>query len=185
MLLMKISLFAYLLLIITTACKAQVDSAAAEVPLSNSFKELYRKSNPALQYDYNESRQVHDYSGNWDFDGDGKKDSLLFVGNGGVHSYFHLRIVLSKDQQRRDYAFLVTDLPLLAPVNALKRGSALYAQFPQFVVHDFDKDGQPEIYFNTDISFAPIPAKWKRRGLTSRHVLIDYREGEVRLGNFR
>lgn len=182
---MKPGCFAFFFAIIPGIMLAQENVPATDEPPTNSFKKIFEKSNPSLQYSYNEKRQVHDYSGNWDLDGDKKPDSVYFVGNGGAHLYFHLVIVLSTDPERKDFPFLVTDWPLLEPVDKLKKegGRFVPASFPKFVVHDFDKDSLPEIYLNTDTSFAPVPAIWKKRGVTSQHVLIDYSK-KILLKNF-
>lgn len=62
---------------------------------SNSFENEYRISNPTLNYSYDEISQIHNYSNNWDFDNDGIKDQIYFVGTSGAHVYYFLRVVLS------------------------------------------------------------------------------------------
>lgn len=42
--------------------------------ISNSFENQYRASNPTLIYNYDSISQIHNYSNNWDFDNDGKKN---------------------------------------------------------------------------------------------------------------
>jgi len=59
--------------------------------LSNSFESQYRKSNPTLKYSYDNISQIHNYSNNWDFDNDGVKDEIYFIGTGGAHLFFFLK----------------------------------------------------------------------------------------------
>lgn len=40
----------------------------------------------------------YNYSGKWDFDGDGHNDGLFFIGNGGAHAYYLPRLILSGDK---------------------------------------------------------------------------------------
>ena len=113
--------------------------------VSNSFE--YAFVNSPINYRYVEENQTHDYSGNWDFDGDDVKDSIMFVGIGGTHLYFYLRIYLSSEKKMHDFNFLVTDYPLLEPIDSLFKHDE-QAIFPLFVVYDFNKDGLMDIYMN-------------------------------------
>jgi hypothetical protein len=137
-------------------------------------------------YSYNDSSKTHDYSHNWDFDGDGATDSLTFIGTGGAHLYYFLRIVLSSDKKTRDFPFLEIDFPCLCNISRLKE-SNFYPppHYPQIVVHDFDSDFTYEIYLHLDIStFSILSKKWKKRGLTSRYILLDYKNGKITITNF-
>lgn len=152
--------------------------------ISNSFSEYFKTNNPNLEYAYDEKLQVHDYSGNWDLDGDGKKDRLLFIGNGGAHLYFHVRIILSSDHSIKDFPFLLLDMPIPGKVEDLVNSDRKYPLLPQFVVYDFDSDGVDEIYFNMDLRSNPIPAKLKKQGLHSRYMLLKYKNKKMVLRNF-
>ena len=59
-----------------------------------------------------------------------------------------------------------------------------YQNYPVFMVHDFNKDGKMEIYLNTDTNFAPIPPKWKRRGVTSKNILVSYEKKNIIIRDF-
>ena len=98
---------------------AYMYSYAQDSLVVNSFESTYRQSQPSLKYSYNDATQTHGYSGNWDLDGDGKADSLYFTGNGGVHLYFSLNIVLSSDNKLRDYNFILLDMPVLGSKSAI------------------------------------------------------------------
>ncbi|TNE54903.1 MAG: hypothetical protein EP338_05500 [Bacteroidetes bacterium] len=53
----------------------------------------------------------YDYSGKWDLDKDGQKDSLLLVGNGGAHAWYYPRLILSSNGRQYDYPHLLIDFP--------------------------------------------------------------------------
>lgn len=150
----------------------------------NSYKETYDSAFPNLKYFYNTSTQTHDYSGNWDFDGDRNPDSLFFIGNGGAHLYFHIRLKLSSEHQERDFQYLVSDFPMLDSISHFKKVYGKSQIYPIFVVHDFNHDGKMDIYFNTDINHAPLPSKWKKKGITSRSLLITYEKKDIVIKNF-
>lgn len=95
-LIITISLFCFLL-----CCKAQP---------TNSYSKLYEGTN--IHYSYSEDTQTHDYSGNWDFDGDSIADGLLFIGDGGAHLQFYPKIHLSST----DTTFVFPDLSLDMPI---------------------------------------------------------------------
>ena len=69
---------------------------------TNSLKEGYLKKRPNLKYSYEKVKQTHDYSNNWDFDGDNVKDELYFIGNVGAHLYYQLRVILSSNKKVYD-----------------------------------------------------------------------------------
>ena len=82
------------------------ENVIAQNAVANSFEEVLKRTCPLLKYSYNDSSQTHNYSGNWDFDADGKADELYFIGNGGAHLYFHLRIILSSDELENYFQFI-------------------------------------------------------------------------------
>jgi len=163
---------------------ALAQSGASSVP-----SELYKPSDPNLTYWFvdNDSIQRLDYSGNWDFDGDGKKDSLTFIGNGGAHLYFHLRIRLSSDHKVKDYPYLNFDCPYLGTVSQLEksfRDDSLPLR-PQIVIHDFDGRGIDEIYLCYDSHWSPISKKWQKLGVTSRNIILKYENKDIVIRNFK
>lgn len=150
-----------------------------------------RHISPGILYSYTVSTQTHDYSGNWDFDGDGEADSLYFIGTGGAHLYFYLRIILSSDGKTRNFPFLRLDMPCAGSVDELKK-ARFYPPpfFPFFVVDKFISgeamgDTNDKIYMHLDFQTASLlPGKWKKRGVNSAYLLLQYEKGDMTIKNF-
>jgi hypothetical protein len=151
---------------------------------SNSFKKEYKTKYPNLNYSYNDLSQTHDYSNNWDFDGDGENDSLFFIGNGGAHLYFHLQLRLSSDSKKYDFPLLEIDIPYLYNYKGIELDEGKPDVLHQFMIADFDDDKLPEIYISLDRQ-SEIPDDWKKKGLTSHQVIVDYSNGKLELKNYR
>jgi hypothetical protein len=139
-----------------------------------------------VNYSYDDSTQTHNYSGNWDFDEDYKTDSFYFIGTGGAHLYYYLRIILSSDGKVRNYPYLETEWPCPQDIDSLKKERFYPAPYIfGFTVDDFDHDGDPELFIYLDQqTFAILPKKMKKKGLTSPYILMDYKEGGLALSNF-
>lgn len=140
-----------------------------------------------VRYIYNpqtkSTNASYDYSGLWDLDGDGIKDSVLFIGNSGAHTYFYLRIILSTEGTRQDFTTTYLDMPYLETIGNLK----IMGKSPgvQFVVHDFDDDGILEMYLNFDNPFGSIPQSWKKKGVNSKYVILDFSEKKPVVKGYR
>src|SRR3954471_2996099 len=93
--------FIRLLLITLTLNLWLTTYAQSDTVPGNSCQPYFNSKKVSINYSYSVSTQTHDYSNNWDFDGDGKTDNLYFIGTGGAHLYFYLRIVLSSDKKVR------------------------------------------------------------------------------------
>jgi len=152
--------------------------------VSNSYKSQYQREAPQIRYSYEEGKQIHNYSGNWDFDGDGKADSLLFVGNGAAHLYYHLRIILSSDSKARDFTYLSIDMPILQPIDSLIRRNNESMYFTKFVVYDFNKDGKVDIYINIHSYGAVVPKELRKTGITSNQVVISYEKKRLVISEY-
>ncbi len=159
------------------------------VPISNSCQSYFDSKKVSIHYSYSASNLTHDYSNNWDFDADGKTDELYFIGTGGAHLYFYLRIVLSSDKKVRNFPFLELDMPCLGDITQL-RDAKFYPPpvYPQFVVDNFQTGGlgdnaNDKIYLHLD-SYSTIPAEWKKRGVTSHYLLLQFDKDEMIIKNF-
>ena len=174
--------------------KENINSQTVGNP-SNSFEAYYHNRGVNINYRYIEDRQIyagkwdfdfngeeikqiHDYSGNWDFDGDGITDSVMFVGTGGAHTMFFLRIVLSLEKKEYDFEWLTLDYPYLEPIESLLKRDNDFS--PKFVVHDFNEDGILDIYLNTD-PYGYIQEEFQAFGLTSNQVIAYYDIGDTKI----
>lgn len=169
--------------LIALSTNAQLDSIIIK-EISNSFKNDYKQTNPYLHYSYDDLTQTHNYSNNWDFDGDGRKDSLYFIGNNAAHLYFYLSIILSSDGLKRDFPFLLLDLPYLETIKEPNSKSSAPPIFPQFSVLDVDSDSIYEIYLCIDNNYSVIPKKWKDHRVNSRFLFLKYEKKEIIIKNF-
>jgi hypothetical protein len=142
-----------------------------------------------LHYRYIAATQTHDYSGNWDFDGDGRKDSLWLIGNGGAHLYFHLRIAPSSDGKIQNFNFIQIDMPCVGSVEQIDTaGKRPPPVLPQFVVAPFSgratvNESNDKIYVLLD-DHTSISALWRKRGVTSKCLLIYFSKGRMVIRNF-
>lgn len=104
--------------------------------------------NTNIQYTYLPETLTHDYSNNWDFDGDGKKDPLRLVGTDGAHVSFCLSLMLSSEKEVRYFSWIANDFPLLEDFKTFPENT-LGTISHQFIVHDFNKDGRLDIFVNS------------------------------------
>lgn len=147
---------------------------------SPSFINELKKFHPELNYTYADSLKTHDYSGNWDFDGDDLMDSLSFVGDDAVHTNYHLKIVLSHDHIARNFEYLLSDFPFLADNSTLSISDTMVAENGFFWVGDFNSDMKMDIYLYIRKRFGgEIPEELKAMGINTANVCIYYLENEL------
>jgi hypothetical protein len=178
---------ATVILMIGSMLSSQAQSHMPLPNINDSCQPYFDKNKIKINYKYADLTQTHDYSGNWDFDGDLKTDELYFIGTGGAHLYFYLRVILSSDKKVRDFPFIGIDMPCVGTADELKK-SSFYPPplFPQFVVDLFyvGKMGVTDkIYLHLD-SYSEIPKAWKKQGVTSNYVLLLYENGDMIIKNF-
>lgn len=184
---MKLILLLNVLVLLSHSLKAQNKSENindSNIIMSNSFKAVLKKDNPNLKYEYDEKKQMHNYSGNWDIDGDGSLDSVYFIGNGGAHLYFYLKIILSANNSQQSYKFIMLDFPKLESSEFLEKNYKKYSLIPQFVVADFNKDGKQDIYVCIDTKANPIPYSWKKKGVNSNRLLLTFNGKRIMIKKF-
>jgi len=153
-------------------------SASLKIP-SNSFEEYYLKSNPTLTYSYDSISQTHNYSNNWDFDKDGTKDELYFVGTGGAHLYFYLKVVLSIDSKPREFNFVESDFPELTAIDTLNFNKAPVG----FVVTDLGKNKIPAIIVRLDDQIFYTNKQLKNRKIKTPNIVISFENGKTKFGS--
>lgn len=145
---------------------------------SNSFENAYSRSNPTLIYSYDSATQTHNYSNNWDFDKDGIKDELYFVGTGGAHLYYFLKVALSSDHKPREFEFIQTDFPMLTATDTLNFDKSQVG----FVVTDFDKSSIPTIIVRLDEQTFYGNKKLKKRNIKTKNISINFENGKAKYG---
>ena len=148
---------------------------------SNSFENEYRISNPSLKYSYDEISQIHNYSNNWDFDNDGIKDELYFVGTGGAHIYYFLRVILSSDKKVRDVNFIQIDFPFLNETDILNSEKTNAG----FAVLNIEKELIPSIIVRLDEStYYAFKKELMKKNIKTRNSLISFKNGKTKLSSF-
>jgi hypothetical protein len=167
-------LYSFLLFLPSFSC------SQSDLPV-NSFESIYAKANPSLHYTYDTLNQIHNYSGNWDFDGDGINDDLFFVGSGGAHLYYYLRITLSSKHKQKDFRYLQIDFPVLPPESILAGVQQVLDEMTYFTVFQANSEtGLPSICVRLDEQvFVSEKRQLKRAGLKSKLVSVRYRNGKL------
>lgn len=176
---MKPALTVVFSIIISLNCFAQNDT------ITNSFAPYYEINNPALHYRYDEALQIHDYSGNWDLDQDGKSDQVFFVGRGGAHLYFFLRVVLSSDNRKRELTFVQSDLPVLPKEEEMIKPG--YCPDPHSSFFSVYNNGKTNALFvRLDESTVSVVTKdLKRYGVSTGELAISFVKGKMVVKDFK
>jgi hypothetical protein len=146
---------------------------SVETP-SNSFENLYRKRNPSLKYRYDSIAQIHNYSNNWDFDKDGIKDELYFVGTGGAHLYYFLRVVLSSDHTAREFSNIQSDYPLLTSTDTSDLNNTPFG----FVVANFGTNLIPTIIVRLGEQTFFNCKQRKKRKIRTNNISLHFENGK-------
>lgn len=138
---------------------------------SNSFSRHFKNSK--IKYSYITESQTHDYSGNWDFDGDGKKDSIRFEGDNGAHLHFYLVVGLSSKPSLQYFEGIYTDDPFLQPFDSLPEKSTGYLDV-NFVVHDFNGDLIDDIFINAGDYGEGLHIKFEELGFHDSKIVLSF-----------
>lgn len=148
--------------------------------ISNSYEDFYRKTNPSLKYSYDNISQIHNYSDNWDFDKDGIKDKLYFVGKGGAHLYYFLKVILSTDNKSREYNFIELDSPILTATDTLN-----FTKTPVgFVVSEYGKNLTPSIIIRLDSNtFSDNKLLLTKMKIKSKNIVLSFDDGNTKFTN--
>lgn len=169
---MKFILAFFTIVLSTTVYSQRADNLNIS---SNSFESNYQKSSPSLKYKYEAISQTHNYSNNWDFDKDGIKDELYFVGTGGAHLYYYLKVILSTDKLSREFDFIQSDFPFLTATDTLKMNETAVG----FVVTNLGKDLIPTIIIRLDDNTYQVHKnELTKLKITTRNVAINFENGQ-------
>ena len=73
-------------------------------------------------------------------------------------------------------------MPYSATVEVLKK----WGKNPgvQFVVNDFNGDGNQDIYLNFNNSSGAIPKAWKNKAVKTKHVLLSFIGNKISVKDF-
>ena len=152
---------------------AQTDSVA--FPYSEYTQNIFNPETKTFNLSYN-------YSNKWDIDGDGKFDSVYFIGNGGAHTYFYLRLKLSSEKKERDFPTVNVDMPYISsPEDLMKIPKSPAIQFVPF---DLDKNKVFDIYINFNNTISHIPKSWSENGVTQKRVVLYSKNGKLKVRNY-
>jgi rRNA processing protein Gar1 len=174
---MKILITIFLTTFTLTVFSQQTDNL--ELP-SNSFENAYRKSNPTLTYSYDSISQIHNYSNNWDFDKDGIKDELYFVGTGGAHLYYFLKVILSTDKISREFNFIQSDFPFLTANDIVDIEKKVIG----FVVAVIGENKTPTIIVRLDDqSYYANDRILTDKKIKTRNIAISFENGRTKYGS--
>lgn len=161
-------LYTLLLCIYSVAAFCQgADSIEGRI---GSFDNIYRKLMPALKYSYDEASQTHNYSHNWDFDQDGTNDEVYFIGTGGAHVYYFLKVVLSSGRVSGEIKFVETDFPLLTATDTSNFNKVQSG----FVVARLGKSQSPALIVRLDDQTFYDNKELQRRKLKTKNILIRF-----------
>jgi hypothetical protein len=67
--------------------------------ITNDCGSILEKQQILIKYRYDLTKNIHDYSGNWDFDKDGIMDSLILIPSNSVNITYSPIIILSSNQK--------------------------------------------------------------------------------------
>ena len=149
---------------------------------TNSYDILYSKNNPSLKYKYDNQTQTHNYSDNWDLDKDGKTDQVYFIGTGGAHLYFYLRIILSSDNKVRDLNFIQSDNPVLPAGTEMEKANYVPEKNNTSFSVFTNKDKSKSVFVKIDdSSFETEKSILKKKGVKTKYLVIYFKDGATQL----
>lgn len=152
----------FLLILATSLAISSCGTVKKSQEPSNSFSAAFENS--SIAYAYRSKLYMHDYSSNWDLDGDGVLDKIYFVGNGGAHLQFILTIELSSTQTKQTFDWIYNDSPLYAEFESIDKTA------PGFSVKDFNADGNTDLFVYSSAEEDALVA----RGLTMHALVIRF-----------
>lgn len=147
-----------------------------EIPMDENAAYIY---NPHLE----DSILVYTYTNpKWDLDGDKKVDSIQFVGNGGAHQYYYLRIKLSSKTKWNHFHSLSIDFPEPLDINLIDPENLSYESY-RCDIFDFDNDGLNEIRIQLDDK-TEMPDRSEKNGLHTKELWVDYENNQLNVKDY-
>lgn len=108
----------------------------------------------------------------WDFDGDHINDELIFIGNGGAHTYFYPVLRLSTQKESIAFTSFFLDMPY--PVTVEERVPST-----QVAIITHPTTNQKSLYLHIDSQWGSIPKILKAQGVATYQLLISCEKGAV------
>jgi hypothetical protein len=108
---------------------------------------------------------------------------MFFIGNGGAHSYFYPKIILSSNGLSYDFTSVQIDMPYFNSIETLNYWKLNPSV--QFVVYDFNSNGSQDIYLNFNNSFSNIPIDWKKQSVKTKKVILDFSKKKLSVKDYR
>ena len=167
------------------------DGVKRETPQKRANNEINAEETRNYVHAFNAKTQVHNYSRNFDFDGDIDSDSMYFVGTGGAHLYYYLKIRLSSTKKTYEFHDIQIDDPTVYDVSYLKKTNFLSPNPPACVVDYYGDLAQT--HFGGNLSEHALffrlekyvySKSWLSKGINSDYILLYFDQGEWTIKNF-
>src|SRR5690606_38159535 len=106
-------------------------------------------------------------------DQDGAADKLFFVGTGGAHLFYFLRIETSSNGKQKDFRFIESDFPVLPADSIMKSPGHRPNDQTFFTVFDNDVNKKPTIFVRLDQqTFQSNRRQLRKKGIKTDLVTI-------------
>ncbi len=168
--------------IILFSCTGEHEEKDTLIP---EIEEVQVPNEEYASYRYDSTLQTEILIYQYDYvciDQDEIMDTICFIGNGGAHQYFHLQIKLtSQADSIYEFPSLMIDIPYPDYDEEIP---IIEEDYPQFLIDDFDEDGDYEIYLNVDNPFGSLSEELKSKGLSSKRMIIDFDQNGLTFSDY-
>jgi hypothetical protein len=177
---------------VVSSCDSEASKGAKRETLQRQAKkETKAEEERTYRHSFDAKIQMHNYSWNFDFDGDIDSDSMYFVGTGGAHLYYYLKIRLSSTKKTYEFHDIQIDDPTVYDVSYLKKTNFL-SPYPPACVVDYYGDlaqtryggnlSQHALFFRLEKYV--YSKSWLSKGINSDYILLYFDQGEWTIRNF-
>lgn len=105
---------------------------------------------------------------------------MYFVGKGGAHLYYYLKVILSSDKKTREFNFVQSDFPILIGTDTLK----IEKTVSSFVVANLGKDLTPTIIVRLDDNtYYAVKKELTKLKIKSKNIAISFENGKTKYGS--